>query len=56
MIMAKRGSSLTQSGSVLTNPDNLIDVAKLKYFEQKLGEKHQTATVAETLSALSELT
>lgn len=57
--MAKTRGTTQQtsgSGSNLTNPENLIDVERLKYFEQKLDQKHATATVAETLAALSELT
>lgn len=57
--MAKTRSGEAQqsgSGNSLTNPENLIDVAKLKYFEEKLATKNALATVAETRSALSELT
>ena len=59
--MAKTRGTTTQQNTgsgvgSLTNPDNLIDVERLKYFEQKLDQKHATATVAETLAALSELT
>ena len=50
------GAQQSGTGNSLTNPENLIDVAKLKYFEKKIATKNALATVAETRSALSELT
>ena len=55
--MAKKGSTTTTTTpQTLTNPDDLIDVKTLKYFEQKTSEKFTPATVAEVRAALSELT
>lgn len=56
MARTRTTQQTTGDGSGLTNPENLINVERLKYFEQKLDQKHATATVAETLAALSELT